>query len=65
MSQDKSPAQETNIEKMNELLEEKNKQTLGNQESNSQQQTNQSLQDQARNPNENNKLTTKNNNRTP
>lgn len=65
MSQDKSSAQETNIEKMNELLEEKNKQTLGNQESNSQQQTNQSLQDQARNPNENNKLTTKNNNRTP
>lgn len=65
MSQDKSSAQETNIEKMNELLEEKNKQTSGNQESNSQQQTNQSLQDQARNPNENNKLTTKNNNRTP
>lgn len=65
MSQDKSSAQETNIEKMNELLEEKNKETSENQNFNHQEQTTQSLKDHTHNLDENNKLTTKNNNRTP
>lgn len=65
MSQDKPSTKETNIEKMNELLEEKNKETSEQQNSNSQEQKNQSLKDQARTPDENNKLINSNNNRTP
>lgn len=65
MSDHQSSEQETNIKKMNELLEEKNKDTSEHQESNQQEQTNQSLKDNARMPDENNKLTNKNNNRTP
>lgn len=65
MSQDKPSTQDTNIEKMNELLAEKNKGTSAQQHSDSQEQKNQSLKDQAQAPNENNKLVNKNNNRTP
>ncbi|TWT01566.1 hypothetical protein [Planomicrobium sp. CPCC 101079] len=65
MSQHESSTQETNIEKMNELVEEKNKETSEKQHSDPQAQRNQSLQDQAHTPDENNKLTNRNNNRTP
>lgn len=65
MSDHQSSAQEKNIKKMNELLEEKNQETSENQDFNPQEQENQSLKDQARTPDENNKLTNRNNNRTP
>ena len=65
MSDHQSSAQEKNIKKMNELLEEKNQETSENQDFNPQGQENQSLKDQARTPDENNKLTNRNNNRTP
>lgn len=63
MSDHKSSAQDTNIQKMNELLEEKNKKSSTTQDSTQQEQTNQSLKDSARIPDENNKLITENNNR--
>lgn len=63
MSNQKPSAQDTNIQKMNELLEEKNKKSSTTQDSTQQEQTYQSLKDSARMPDENNKLITKNNNR--
>lgn len=65
MSDHQSSEQEANIKKMNELLEEKNKETLDHQDFTQQEQKNQSVKDSARIPDENNKLTNKNNNRTP
>ena len=65
MSDHKSSEQETNIEKMNELLNEKNQAASETQNTDSQKKKNQSIKDQAHTPDENNKLTTKNNNRTP
>ncbi|TWT05404.1 hypothetical protein FQV26_13280 [Planococcus sp. CPCC 101016] len=65
MSDHQSSEQEANIKKMNELLEEKNKETSDQQDFTQQEQKNQSVKDSARIPDENNKFTNKNNNRTP
>ncbi|MBT2582998.1 hypothetical protein [Planococcus sp. ISL-109] len=64
MSDHPSPEQEKNIQKMNELLGKKNKATSEKQDFDQQDQKNQSLKDNARFANDNNKLTPTNN-RTP
>ncbi|RLQ91378.1 hypothetical protein [Planomicrobium sp. Y74] len=65
MSNHQSSEQEKNIEKMKELVDEKNQETSQKQDFNQQEQKNQSIKDQARTPDENNKLTDTENNRTP
>lgn len=65
MSEHQSSQQEKNIEKMKEIVEEKNEETSEKQDSNPQEQKNQSLKDSARIPDENNKLTNSDNNRNP
>ncbi|WP_142828095.1 hypothetical protein [Planococcus soli] len=65
MSNHQSSEQEKNIEKMNAFLEDKNQETSEKQDFDPQEQKNQSLKDNARTQDENNKLTNKNNNRTP
>lgn len=64
MSGKRSPEQEKNIQKMNELLGKKNKGTSGKQDFDSQDQKNQSFKDNARSANDSNKLT-HTSNRTP
>lgn len=64
MSGKKSPEQEKNIQKMNELLGKKNKKTSDKQDFDQQDQKNQSFKDNARSANDTNKLT-HTSNRTP
>lgn len=65
MSNHQSSEQEKNIEKMKELVDEKNQESSQQQDFNPQDQKNQSIKDSARVPDENNKLTDTENNRTP
>lgn len=65
MSNHQSSEQEKNIEKMKELVDEKNQESSQKQDFNQQEQKNQSIKDSARVPDENNKLTDTENNRTP
>lgn len=65
MSNDQSSEQNKNIDKMKELLDEKNQETSQKQNFDQQEQKNQSLKDRARIPDENNKMTNADNNRNP
>ncbi|XKE95449.1 hypothetical protein LG326_03700 [Metaplanococcus flavidus] len=63
MSDHKSSEHNKNVDKMKELLDEKNQETSQKQDFDQQEQKNQSLKDRARIPDENNKLTNADNNR--
>ncbi|MCM3611745.1 hypothetical protein M4S82_10815 [Planococcus sp. MERTA32b] len=65
MSDNQSSGQNKNIDKMKELLDEKDQETSQKQDFDQQEQKNQSLKDRARIPDENNKLTNADNNRNP
>ncbi|PKH09709.1 MULTISPECIES: hypothetical protein [Planomicrobium] len=65
MSDHKSSEHNKNVDKMKELLDEKNQETSQKQDFDQQEQKNQSLKDRARIPDENNKLTNADNNRNP
>jgi len=65
MSDHKSSEHNKNVDKMKELLDEKNQETSQKQDFDQQEQKNQSLKDRAQIPDENNKLNNADNNRNP